>query len=64
MLNMNLREFEILRWILFNTTPLPRFLLNSPLEAQGYRSLSLPKKGKPFLNYPNESRRGGSKAVY
>ena len=28
------------------------------LEAQGYRSLSLPEEGKPFLDYPNETRRG------
>ena len=29
------------------------------MEAQGYRSLSLPEKGFPFLNYPNETWRGG-----
>lgn len=28
------------------------------MEAQAHRGLSLPEKGKPFLNYPNETRRG------
>lgn len=33
-------------------------------EAQAYRRLSLPEKGYPFLNYPNETRRGVGKGVY
>jgi hypothetical protein len=33
------------------------------MEAQAHQGLSLPKEGKPFLDYPNETRRGQSYEV-
>jgi hypothetical protein len=43
--NLNLKEIEFTLWTFKN---------DSDLEAQGYRSLSLPKEGKPFLDYPKK----------